>query len=56
MVSVNDVQAAGQAEVAPEREAGVRLAAVNGHMELQQVLLNNSLQIQNLNLQELQVL
>ena len=39
MVSVNDVHAAGQAEVAPEREAGVRLAAVNGPTELQQVLL-----------------
>lgn len=39
MVSVNDVHAAGQAEVAPEREAGVRLAAVNGPTELQPVLL-----------------
>jgi hypothetical protein len=39
MVSANDVHAAGQAEVAPERDAGIRLAAVNGPTELQAVLL-----------------
>ncbi|MEO7057235.1 MAG: hypothetical protein ABI143_10550 [Caldimonas sp.] len=39
MGSSNDVHAAGLAEIAPERDAGARLATVNGSAELQAVLL-----------------